>query len=103
MIVPMMALGASGVISVFANICPGICRDMTHSFLDGNVARARELQLKYLDLINALFIEVNPIPIKTALNLAGQDMGGLRLPLCEMTPANLARLRASMERMGLIA
>ena len=96
MIVPMMALGASGVISVFANICPGICRDMTHSFLDGNVARARELQLKYLDLINALFIEVNPIPIKEAMNLLGMDVGGYRLPLCEMDEKNRAALQSAL-------
>ena len=96
MIVPMMALGASGVISVFANICPGICRDMTHSFLDGNVARARELQLKYLDLINALFIEVNPIPIKEAMNLLGMEVGGYRLPLCEMDEKNRAALQRAL-------
>ena len=96
MIVPMMALGASGVISVFANICPGICRDMTHSFLEGNVARARELQLKYLDLINALFIEVNPIPIKEAMNLLGMDVGGYRLPLCEMDEKNRAALQRAL-------
>lgn len=96
MVVPMMALGASGVISVFANLCPAQCREMTHAFLEGNVARARELQLTYLDLINALFIEVNPIPIKEAMNHLGMDVGGYRLPLCEMDEENRQALYRAM-------
>ena len=102
-VVPMMAMGAKGVISVTSNIIPEVMRRMTHLCLDNDFAAASQLQIQYMDLIDALFCEVNPIPIKTAMNLMGMDVGPLRLPLCEMTPANLARLRASMERMGLIA
>ena len=102
-VVPMMAMGAKGVISVASNIIPEVMRRMTHLCLDNDFAAASQLQIQYMDLIDALFCEVNPIPIKTAMNLMGMDVGPLRLPLCEMTPANLARLRASMERMGLIA
>ena len=102
-VVPMMAMGAKGVISVASNIIPEVMRRMTHLCLDNDLAAASQLQIQYMDLIDALFCEVNPIPIKTAMNLMGMDVGPLRLPLCEMTPANLARLRASMERMGLIA
>ena len=102
-VVPMMAMGAKGVISVASNIIPEVMRRMTHLCLDNDFEAASRLQIQYMDLIDALFCEVNPIPIKTAMNLMGMDVGPLRLPLCEMTPANLARLRASMERMGLIA
>ena len=97
MIVPVMSLGGSGVISVFANICPAQCHEITASYLAGDVARARDLQLKYLDLINALFVEVNPIPIKEAMNLAGMNVGGYRLPLCEISEGGRAVLRKAME------
>ncbi len=97
MIVPVMSLGGVGVISVFANLCPAICRRITDAWLEGNAALARELQLQYLQLIDALFIEVNPIPIKEAMNLMGMEVGGYRMPLCEMAPANREKLRQAME------
>lgn len=97
MIVPIMSLGGSGVISVFANLCPAQCHEITASYLAGDVVRARDLQLKYLDLINALFVEVNPIPIKEAMNLAGMNVGGYRLPLCEISEGGRAVLRKAME------
>ena len=98
----MMALGAKGVISVAANIVPEIMVKMSHLCLENNIEAASKLQIQYMDLIDALFVEVNPIPIKEALNLMGKNAGPVRLPLCEMTPAHLELLRASMERMGLL-
>ena len=97
MIVPVMSLGGTGVISVFANLCPDICKDITSSWLRGDVQRAKELQLKYLELIDTLFVEVNPIPVKEAMNMRGMDIGGFRLPLCEMADANREKLRRAME------
>lgn len=97
MIVPVMSLGGAGVISVFANLCPAVCKEMTDAWRAGDTARARALQLHYLNLIDALFIEVNPIPIKEAMNLLGMEIGGYRMPLCEMAEANRARLRQAME------
>ncbi len=97
MIVPVMSLGGSGVISVFANLCPAECRDIAHACLKGDFKKAAALQLKYLDLINALFIEVNPIPVKEAMNLRGMGVGGYRLPLTEMDPANRDRLAQAMK------
>jgi 4-hydroxy-tetrahydrodipicolinate synthase len=76
---------------------------MTHQCLKGNYPAAAALQLKYLDLIDSLFCEVNPIPVKTALNLMGFDVGELRMPLCEMEPKNLDRLRRSLQAVGLLA
>ncbi len=99
--VAMMALGAKGVISVFANICPKESAEMTRLCLDGDFQTAAKLQLKYLELMNALFVEVNPIPVKTAMNLLGFDVGELRMPLCEMEPKNLAVLKQAMDNFGL--
>lgn len=101
-VVPMMSLGAKGVISVVANIDPKLMVDITHSCLEGRFEEAARLQLEHMDLIDALFCEVNPIPVKAALNLMGKDVGGLRLPLCDIAPANLEVLRAAMERTGLL-
>ena len=101
-VVPMMSLGAKGVISVAANIVPEVMVRMSHLCLEGDFHAAARLQVEYMDFIDALFVEVNPIPIKTALELAGKRAGGLRLPLCEMTPQHLEVLRASMVRMGLL-
>ena len=84
-VVPMMSLGAKGVISVVANIAPEIMVQMTHLCLEGRFQEASQIQLKYMDFIDALFLEVNPIPIKAAMNLAGYGVGSLRLPLCDMT------------------
>ena len=88
MIVPVLSLGGTGVISVFANICPRQTHDMVAAYLAGDTGRARAMQLEYLDLINKLFIEVNPIPVKEAMNMLGMDVGGFRLPLCEMEKAH---------------
>ena len=97
-VVPMMSLGAKGVISVVANIAPEIMVQMTHLCLE-----AAQLQLKYMDFIDALFLEVNPIPIKAAMNLAGYGVGSLRLPLCDMTDGPLETLRQSMLKLGLLS
>ncbi len=97
MIVPVMSLGGCGVISVFANICPKACHDMVVAFSAGDVAKARAMQLHYLDLINALFCEVNPIPVKEAMNQLGMDVGGYRLPLCEISDAGRETVRHALE------
>ncbi len=102
MIVPVLSLGGKGVISVLANIMPQETHDMCQAFFDGDTEKAREMQLKYLDLINNLFIEVNPIPVKTALNLMGYKVGNLRLPLLDMEEKNLEALQNSMRAVGLI-
>lgn len=101
-IVPTMALGGIGVISVAANIIPNKIHNMTMSHLNGDIKKALEIQLETLDLINKLFIEVNPIPVKTALNLMGFEVGGFRLPLYEMNPDNLELLRNSLKENLLI-
>lgn len=101
MITSMMALGASGVISVLANCLPQETHQIVQDYLDGNVKESLEKQLKYLDFIHALFIEVNPIPVKQALNYMGKDVGGYRLPLCEMDEENAKYLKAIMEDLGL--
>ena len=97
MIVPVMSLGGCGVISVFANICPKQCHDMVAAFAGGDIARARALQLEYLDLINALFCEVNPIPVKEAMNQLGMNVGGYRLPLCEISESGRETVRRALE------
>ena len=101
-VVPMMALGAKGVISVASNIIPEVMVEMSHLCLNNDFEAASRLQIQYMDLIDALFLEVNPIPIKTAMNLLGMDAGMLRLPLCEMSEKNLVTLEQSMSRMGLL-
>ena len=82
-IVPVLSLGGKGVISVLSNILPKETHDMVASYLEGDVAKSCEMQLKYFDLVKALFCEVNPIPVKKALNLMGMEVGSLRLPLTE--------------------
>ena len=101
-VVPMMALGARGVISVASNIIPGVMKEMTRLCLDNDFNAASRLQLQYMDLIDALFTEVNPIPIKAAMNLLGMDAGSLRLPLCDISDSNLEILRRAMNRAGLL-
>jgi 4-hydroxy-tetrahydrodipicolinate synthase len=101
-VVPMMSLGAKGVISVAANIVPEVMVRMTHLCLEGNFMEASKLQIEYMEFIDALFIEVNPIPIKAALQLKGYETGGLRLPLCDITDAHLEVLKKSMKRVGLL-
>ena len=102
MIVPVMSLGGKGVISVLANVMPRQTHDMCMAYLNGENEKATKLQLELLDLVDNLFIEVNPIPVKTALNLMGKNVGNLRLPLCEMEDKNLASLKACMQKHGLI-
>ena len=101
-VVPMMSLGAKGVISVASNIIPEVMVKMTHLCLDNDFASASKLQIEYMDLIDALFCDVNPIPVKEALNLLGMEAGPVRLPLCEMEEKNKARLRAAMQAKGLL-
>ena len=97
MIVPILSLGGCGVISVFANICPKECHELVASWFAGDAARAREMQLRYLELINALFCEVNPIPIKEAMNQLGMGVGGYRLPLCEISESGRQTVRRALE------
>ena len=101
-VVPMMALGAKGVISVASNIVPEVMVKMSHLCLDNDFAAASQLQIQYMDLIDALFTEVNPIPIKAAMNLLGMDAGSLRLPLCDISEKNLEVLRRAMGRADLL-
>ena len=101
-ILPMLALGAKGVISVLANVVPAQTHDMVMDYLNGDRERALAAQLMYLDLINSLFIEVNPIPVKEALNLMGMGVGGYRLPLAPMAEKNRAALEAAMKEVGVI-
>ena len=101
-IVPVMSAGGKGVISVLSNVVPKETHDICAKFLAGDVKGSLELQLKYLPLIDALFSEVNPIPVKAALNLMGMEVGSLRLPLTEMEDANKAKLAAIMKDLGLI-
>ena len=101
-IVPILSLGGLGVISVLSNVMPKETHDICQKFFDGDVTASRELQLKYLELINNLFIEVNPIPVKTACGMMGLCSDLMRLPLCEMDDANKAKLAASMAKAGLI-
>ncbi|MBE6047046.1 MAG: 4-hydroxy-tetrahydrodipicolinate synthase, partial [Clostridium sp.] len=101
-IVPIMSLGGKGVISVLANIIPNEVHEMTHSYLKGNIDKALELQIKNLELCNNLFIETNPIPVKTALNMIGMKVGALRLPLYEMDSKNEMTLKATLKKYNLI-
>lgn len=101
MITSMLSLGASGVISVLANVVPKETHDIVAAWHNGDVVTSREGQLKYLDLIEALFCEVNPIPVKAAMNLMGMEVGGYRYPLCDMMPDTYAHLKSVMERYGL--
>ena len=101
-IVPVLSLGGKGVISVLSNILPKETHDMVASYLEGDVAKSCEKQLKYFDLVKALFCEVNPIPVKKALNLMGMEVGSLRLPLTEMEDANAKRLEEEMRKAGVI-
>ena len=88
--------------SVVANLAPEIMVQMSHLCLEGKFEDAAALQLKYMDFIDALFVEVNPIPIKAAMNLMGYQVGSLRLPLCDISEKNLALLRKTMEDVGLL-
>lgn len=101
-IVPIMALGGVGVISVLSNVAPRQTHEICQKFLDGDVEGSRKLQLAALDLCSALFCEVNPIPVKKALNLMGMEAGSLRMPLSEMEEGNAARLEKAMKEYGIL-
>jgi 4-hydroxy-tetrahydrodipicolinate synthase len=102
MTVPMMSIGAKGVISVLSNVMPRETHDMTKLCLENKYPEAAAMQLKYLELINNLFIEVNPIPVKEAMNLMKKPSGPCRLPLCEMSDEHIEALRNSMKKLSLI-
>ena len=102
MIVPIMSLGGKGVISVLSNILPKETHQMCQYCLDNNFAEATKLQLEYLKLINTLFIEVNPIPVKTAMNIIGLPAGPCRMPLCEMTDEHIETMKKVLAENGLL-
>lgn len=101
-IVPLLSLGGKGVISVLSNVAPRETHDICAKFFAGDVEGSREIQLKAIELIEALFCEVNPIPVKKAMNLMGLEAGVLRRPLTEMEEANAARLEAAMKKFGIL-
>lgn len=100
--IPIMAMGGKGAISVLSNVAPAQTHEMLQSALDGDYKKASKMQMEALDLINSLFCEVNPIPVKEGMNLLGFDAGYTRLPLYDMAPENIERLRKSMQNYGLI-
>ena len=102
LVVPLLSIGGLGVISVIANIAPRQTHDMVMSYLEGDLEKARQMQLKSLPLVDALFSEVNPIPVKKALNLMGMQVGSLRSPLCEMGEENAKKLEQAMKDFGLL-
>lgn len=102
-IIPILSLGGIGVISVLSNVVPQDAHDMVMEYLNGNTQKALELQLKYLDLIHALFCEVNPIPVKWAANMMGYQAGGLRLPLTELSAAHKELLECEMKKAGVLS
>jgi 4-hydroxy-tetrahydrodipicolinate synthase len=101
-IVPIMALGGCGVISVLSNVAPAQTHEIVASYLAGDVQKSCALQLQAIDLIDALFCEVNPIPVKTAMNLMGKEVGPLRMPLSKMGEANAQRLEKAMKAYGIL-
>lgn len=101
-IIPLLALGGKGVISVLANVAPKQTHDMCASFLTGDVKESARMQLDAIPLISALFSEVNPIPVKAAMNLMGKQVGGLRMPLTEMESQNQEKLAEAMRKYGIL-
>lgn len=101
-IVPIMSLGGIGVISVLSNIAPQKTHDICQAYFDGDVKAAAQKQLEAIELVGALFCEVNPIPVKKAIELQGRDLGVLRRPLSEMEPANAQRLEKAMKEYGVL-
>ena len=101
-IVPVMSLGGIGVISVLSNVAPQYTHDICAKYLAGDVKGSLDMQLKAIPLIDQLFCEVNPIPVKKALNLMGFEVGDLRMPLTELTPANTERLAQAMKEFGIL-
>ena len=102
LVVPLLSIGAVGVISVWSNVAPAKVHQMCDSFFKGDIETARKIQLEGLPLVDALFSEVNPIPVKKALNLMGKEVGPLRSPLCEMSEANAAKLVKVMKAYGIL-
>ncbi len=100
-ILPILSLGGIGVISVLSNIVPKIVHEMTENFFNGKINKATQLQLDTLELTSSLFCEVNPIPVKAALNMIGYNVGTPRLPLVEMSEAGKERLRKALTNLGL--
>lgn len=103
LVIPLLSIGGIGVISVIANVAPQQTHDMIASYLAGDREKAAQMQLKSLPLVDALFSEVNPIPVKKALNLMGMDVGSLRAPLCEMSPEKAAGLEKAMREFGILS
>ncbi|MCI8522027.1 MAG: 4-hydroxy-tetrahydrodipicolinate synthase [Lachnospiraceae bacterium] len=102
-IVPILSLGGKGVISVLSNVAPRQTHDICQKFFDGDVEGSMQEQLRAIDLCDALFCEVNPIPVKVALNLMGKEVGPARMPLSEMEPQNVERLKKAMQEYGILA
>lgn len=101
-IVPLLSLGGKGVISVLSNVAPKQTHDICQKFFDGDVAGSAAEQLRAIELIDALFCEVNPIPVKTALNLMGKEVGTLHMPLSPMEPQNVEKLEKAMKEYGIL-
>lgn len=101
-IIPILSLGGIGVISVLSNVAPKDTHNMVMEYLEGDTKRALELQLKYVDLVDALFSEVNPIPVKSAMNMMGYEAGGLRLPLTELEMKHKTQLQDELRKVGLV-
>ena len=99
MIVPALSMGGIGVISVWANIMPQTTHQLVMDYLDGNTESARKIQTRYLDLINDLFLETNPIPVKAAMNYLGYEVGPCRMPLDEMSAGPKAKMVAEIDRL----
>lgn len=101
MVIPLLSAGGIGVISVMSNVAPRFTHDMVMNYLNGEHEKALEMQLKALPLCDALFCEVNPIPVKTAMNLMGWEVGPLREPLSVMEPEHVEKLRKAMQEFGI--
>ena len=101
-IVPVLSLGGIGVISVLANVCPKETHDIIYNYLNNNISISRDLQIKHTELIELLFSDVNPVPVKKALNLMGFDCGSCRLPLGELNSANTQKLQDSLQKLNLV-
>ena len=101
-IVPILSLGGKGVISVLSNVAPSQTHEICASYFSGDVAKSCRMQIEAIPLIDALFCEVNPIPVKAAMNLMGKEVGPLRLPLTEMEPAHQETLKKAMQDYGIL-
>jgi len=99
---PLMAIGGVGIVSVVANIVPKDVKEMVTAFASGDIAKARCLHYRLAPLVKAMFIETNPIPVKTAMGLLGMCEPSLRLPMCEMAPESLAKLKTALKEYGLL-